>query len=700
MKIRELVMNYFNSEDYLPQSKKELLRTFKINKKDKRMFEKLLKSLEKDKKIICSNNKYYTYNSSRIITGKYEANKRGFGFVIGEDFDVFIRFENSMYAMDSDEVCAVITDKKPDCNYEGKIIKILNRATKRVVGTYQDNDSFGFITCDDVKIVYDVFVNKSASKGAKHGDKVVAEIIKYPDKNKNPEGRVVEIIGKIDDPGIDITSIIKSYELREYFPNRVKDELEEINYDIDSEEIARRVDYRDLLTITIDGVDSKDLDDAISVVKDDDKYTLYVHIADVAHYVRERTYLDKEAYLRGNSYYLLDRVLPMLPKELSNGICSLNPNEDRLTLSVRMDIDKNGEVLSHKISEAIINSDHRLNYPQVSDFLEGKKKAEELGLEGLEDTLKNMEELMHILNEKRNKRGNIDFDIVETKVVLDEKGKVIDIRPDERRVANKIIEEFMIAANETVAKDYFMKDIPFVYRVHEKPKREKMFYLSEFLKRFELYINPDNVTSADIANVLNELKGKKESELISNIILRTMQKARYTYEELGHFGLASKYYSHFTSPIRRYSDLIIHRIIKDFMNGRLKESKIVYYEKNLDQITKHISETELVQEKAERDIVQMKCAEYMQDKIGNVYVGKVSSLTSFGVYVMLENTIEGLCHFSNMDDDFYYFDETEYKVIGKDSLNEYKIGMKVRVAVLDASKETRTIDFKILGVVE
>ncbi len=343
-------------------------------------------------------------------------------------------------------------------------------------------------------------------------------------------------------------------------------------------------------------------------------------------------------------------------KELSNGICSLNPNEDRLTLSVRMDIDKDGEVLSHKISEAIINSDHRLNYPQVSDFLEGKKKAEELGLEGLEDTLKNMEELMHILNEKRNKRGNIDFDIVETK--------------------------------------------PFVYRVHEKPKREKMFYLSEFLKRFELYINPDNVTSADIANVLNELKGKKESELISNIILRTMQKARYTYEELGHFGLASKYYSHFTSPIRRYSDLIIHRIIKDFMNGRLKESKIVYYEKNLDQITKHISETELVQEKAERDIVQMKCAEYMQDKIGNVYVGKVSSLTSFGVYVMLSNTIEGLCHFSNMDDDFYYFDEIEYKVIGKDSLNEYKIGMKVRVAVLDASKETRTIDFKILGVVE
>ena len=442
------------------------------------------------------------------------------------------------------------------------------------------------------------------------------------------------------------------------------------------------------------------MDDAISIVKNDDKYTLYVHIADVAHYVRERTYLDKEAYLRGNSHYLLDRVLPMLPKELSNGICSLNPNEDRLTLSVRMDIDKNGEVISHKISEAIINSDYRLNYPQVSDFLEGKKKAEELGLEGLEDTLKNMEELMHILNEKRNKRGNIDFDIVETKVVLDEKGKVIDIRPDERRVANKIIEEFMIAANETVAKDYFMKDIPFVYRVHEKPKREKMFYLSEFLKRFELYINPDNITSADIANVLNELKGKKESELISNIILRTMQKARYTYEELGHFGLASKYYSHFTSPIRRYSDLIIHRIIKDFMNGRLKESKIVYYEKNLDQITKHISETELVQEKAERDIVQMKCAEYMQDKIGNVYVGKVSSLTSFGVYVMLSNTIEGLCHFSNMDDDFYYFDETEYKVIGKDSLNEYKIGMKVRVAVLDASKETRTIDFKILGVVE
>lgn len=700
MKIRELVMNYFNREDYLPQSKKELLRTFKINKKDKRMFEKLLKSLEKDKKIICSNNKYYTYNSSHIITGKYEANKRGFGFVIGEDFDVFIRFENSMYAMDSDEVCAVITDKKSDGNYEGKIIKILNRATKRVVGTYQDNDSFGFITCDDVKIVYDIFVNKSASKGAKHGDKVVAEIIKYPDKNKNPEGRVVEIIGKIDDPGIDITSIIKSYELREYFPNRVKDELEEINYEIDSEEIARRVDYRDLLTITIDGVDSKDLDDAISVVKNDDKYTLYVHIADVAHYVRERTYLDKEAYLRGNSYYLLDRVLPMLPKELSNGICSLNPNEDRLTLSVRMDIDKNGKVLSHKISEAIINSDHRLNYPQVSDFLEGKKKAEELGLEGLEDTLKNMEELMHILNEKRNKRGNIDFDIVETKVILDEKGKVVDIRPDERRVANQIIEEFMIAANETVAKDYYMKDIPFVYRVHEKPKREKMFYLSEFLKRFELYINPDNVTSADLANVLNELKGKKESELISNIVLRTMQKARYTYEELGHFGLASKYYSHFTSPIRRYSDLIIHRIIKDFMNGRLKESKIVYYEKNLDQITKHISETELVQEKAERDIAQMKCAEYMQDKIGNVYVGKVSSLTSFGVYVMLENTIEGLCHFSNMDDDFYYFDETEYKVIGKDSLNEYKIGMKVRVAVLDASKETRTIDFKILGVVE
>ena len=700
MKIRELVMNYFNREDYVPQSKKDLLRAFKITKKDKKIFERLLKSLEKDKKIICSNDKYYTYNSSHIIKGKYEANKRGFGFVIGDDFDVFIRFENSMYAMDSDEVCAIITDKKLDGNYEGKIIKILSRATKRVVGTYQDNGSFGFIRCDDVKIIYDVFINKSNSKGAKHGDKVVAEIIKYPDKNKNPEGRVVEIIGKEDDPGIDITSIIKSYELREYFPNRVKDELEDINYDISSEEIARRVDYRDLLTVTIDGVDSKDLDDAISLVKSGDMYTLYVHIADVANYVKERTYLDKEAYLRGNSYYLLDRVLPMLPKELSNGICSLNPNEDRLTLSVKMDIDKNGEVLSHKISEAVINSDYRLNYTQVSDLLEGKKKAAELGLDAIEDTLKNMQDLMHILNDKRNKRGNIDFDIVETKVVLDEKGKVLDIKPEERRVANKIIEEFMIAANETVAKEYFMKDLPFVYRVHEKPKREKMFYLSEFLKRFDLYINPDNVTPADLARVLNELKGKKESALISNIVLRTMQKARYTYEELGHFGLASKYYSHFTSPIRRYSDLIIHRIIKDFMNGRLKESKIVYYEKNLDQMTKHISETELVQEKAERDIVQMKCAEYMQDKIGNVYVGEVSSLTSFGVYVMLENTMEGLCHFANMDDDFYYFDETEYKVIGKDSLNEYRIGMKVRVAVLDASKETRTIDFKILGVVE
>ena len=623
MKIRELVMNYFNREDYVPQSKKDLLRAFKITKKDKKIFERLLKSLEKDKKIICSNDKYYTYNSSHIIKGKYEANKRGFGFVIGDDFDVFIRFENSMYAMDSDEVCAIITEKKLDGNYEGKIIKILSRATKRVVGTYQDNGSFGFIRCDDVKIIYDVYINKSNSKGAKHGDKVVAEIIKYPDKNKNPEGRVVEIIGKEDDPGIDITSIIKSYELREYFPNRVKDELEDINYDISSEEIERRVDYRDLLTVTIDGVDSKDLDDAISLVKSGDMYTLYVHIADVANYVKERTYLDKEAYLRGNSYYLLDRVLPMLPKELSNGICSLNPNEDRLTLSVKMDIDKNGEVLSHKISEALINSDYRLNYTQVSDLLEGKKKAAELGLDAIEDTLKNMQDLMHILNDKRNKGGNIDFDIVETKVVLDEKGKVLDIKPEERRVANKIIEEFMIAANETVAKEYFMKDLPFVYRVHEKPKREKMFYLSEFLKRFDLYINPDNVTPADLARVLNELKGKKESALISNIVLRTMQKARYTYEELGHFGLASKYYSHFTSPIRRYSDLIIHRIIKDFMNGRLKESKIVYYEKNLDQMTKHISETELVQEKAERDIVQMKCAKYMQDKIGNVYVGEV-----------------------------------------------------------------------------
>lgn len=699
MSIKRIIKEYLMSKEYSPMNRIDLAEHFGMKKGDYKDFFKVLKSMEKEDLIYKTDNGLYkAFNDSQILRGTFDANRAGFGFVVveGREDDIFVSSENTMYAMDGDEVSVRLFENRYGSREEGKIIKINSRKNKKIVGLYLDSDKYGFVIPDNKKIIYDIFIRNEKKRNAANNDKVIVEIIKWPEKNKNPEGRIVEIFGKKDDPHIDISSIIKSYDLREFFPNKVIEEAESISDFISPEEIKKRKDYRDILTFTIDGVDAKDLDDAISLDITKDGYKLYVHIADVAHYVKEKSLMDKEAYLRGNSYYLLDRVLPMLPKKLSNNLCSLNPDEDRLSLTVEMNFDKSGNISGHEINEGIIRSDKRLNYEDVSDFLENKKSAEDLNFDKIKDILENMRDLRNLLYSRRKVRGAIDFNFQETEIILNDDGSVRDVRAYDRRIANSIIEEFMLVCNETVAEEYFFRGLPFVYRVHDKPKNDKIKSLNEFLKTFGYSLKGSEIHPKEIQKITDAIKGKSEEALLSNLLLRSMQKAEYSFEERGHFGLAARYYSHFTSPIRRYSDLIIHRIIKDVINGKFTELKSRIYENSLEDITKHISKTELIQEKAERDIIDMKCAEYMSEHIGDEYNGIISSLNSFGIFIVLENTIEGLCRFSSMEDDFYYFDEVKYEVSGEHKKKRYKIGDKVRITVIDADKERRTVDFKII----
>lgn len=704
MTIRERIISFMEEKDYRPMTKEEIAAGFQIDRHASKAFFDVVDSLEREGRIIKTNDeKYNLIDDDYLIVGRLEGHERGFGFVIPEDkergSDIFIPKDYMNDAMHGDKVIAnIIRKASPDRREEGEILRILERRDNKIVGSFEDNRTFGFVTPDDNKIGHDIFIPKAQFLKAKSNQKVVVEIIKWPKNGKNPEGRVVEVLGYLSEAGTDILSIIRQFDLPEKFPQEVINYVDNINQEVTEEDIASRLDLRDLKTFTIDGFDAKDLDDAISIEKKENgNYILGVHIADVSHYVRENSVLDKEAENRGNSVYLLDRVIPMLPEELSNGICSLNPNEDRLCLSVTMEIDKSGTVIDHRIEETVINSKHRLVYDDVSDYLELGTEESIKKLDGVLEELSNMKDLAEILRDKRDRRGSIDFNFPETTIILDDKGVPVEIREEERRIGNKLIEEFMLITNETVSEHYFWADIPFLYRIHEDPAPERIADFNKIIYNFGYSIKgQQEIHPKDLQILMEEIKGKSEESLISMLMLRSLKKAVYSEVPGSHFGLASKYYSHFTAPIRRYPDLIIHRIIKLFINGSLSNNKIDKLIEELPEIADHSSMTERRAEEAEREVDDMKKAQYMQQYIGYEFKGIVSSLTNFGIFVQLENTIEGLVHFSTMKDDYYHFDEDNYYVIGERTHNIYRLGQEVKIRVTDANVAKRVIDFILI----
>ncbi len=702
MNIREAIVEFMESKEYRPMLREEILIQFGIDKSESKEFYKVLEGLEKDGVLVRNqNHRYGLLNTDYLVVGKLEGHEKGFGFVISKDKvreDVFITAENMNGAMNGDTVVANILKKsEAGKREEGEIIRVLERGNKFLVGTFEENNNFGFLIPDDQKISYDVFIPKAHTKGALNNQKVVIEITKWPEARRNPEGKVIEVLGFLSDPGTDILSIIRQFDLPEKFPEKVQEEANNAPESISKRDIEGRVDLRRLKTFTIDGADAKDLDDAVSIeTLENGNYKLGVHIADVAHYVHENSPMDREALERGNSVYLIDRVIPMLPRELSNGICSLNPNVDRLTLSVIMEINKNGSVVDHQIFESVINSSYRLVYDDISDYLENDDEAAKEKLKDLLEELKLMEDLMQILYDKRDSRGSIDFDFPETKITLDDQGKPIEIKKDERRIANRLIEEFMLVTNETVAEEYFWAEVPFLYRIHEDPNPEKLVDFAKFIHNFGYSLKGKEIHPKELQLLIQEIRGKKEELVISTLLLRSLRKAIYSSTPDTHFGLASKYYAHFTAPIRRYPDLMIHRIIKQYIKGKLSLDKQGRLEKILPEIAEHTSMTERRADEAEREVADLKKAQYMKDKIGEEFQGIISSLTNFGIFVQLENTIEGLVHFSNMLDDYYHFDEEKFHIIGERTNRLYKLGDEVTIKVIGVDIAKRNIDFQIV----
>lgn len=693
--IKDKILEVLKSQE--PMTEEQIMKFFNVKNKEKKEISKILEDLQESEEIFFEENKkkYYIVDGENFAMGKIQGNEKGFGFLLQEDEDVFIAPGNMNSAMNGDIAVVKIFKESTGASLEGKVIAIAKRANEKLVGTFQKQKSFGFVVPDEKRLGYDVFIPKRFMLNAKDGQKVVVQIDKWPSKDKKPEGKVVEILGFPGEKGVDILSVAASFNLPMGFSKEAIRKAKSIPQEVSKKMMEHRVDLRNLTTFTIDGADSKDFDDAVSIEKlSNGNYYLGVHIADVAHYVRERDELDKEAYKKGNSVYLVDKVIPMLPRELSNGICSLNEGVDRLTLSVMMEVNKNGKVVNHSIVESVINSKRRLIYDNVSDFIEDVKKDD--SLVGLEDEILYMADLAKILMTKRENRGSIDFDFPEAKIVVDENGHPVDIYKEERRVANKIIEEFMILCNEVVAEDYFWLEIPFLYRIHEEPEEERINSLNSTIRHLGYKLNTQNLSSRDVQDLINEVKGKEEELFVSTLVLRSMRKAKYSAEQGIHFGLASKYYSHFTSPIRRYSDLVIHRVIKDIMHNKLSDSRVDYLEEMLPMIAEHVSATEKTSQEAERMVESIKMAEYMHDRIGEEYDGIISSITSFGIFVQLENTIEGLVGYNAMDD-YFEFNEEEYTAVGRDTNKIYHMGDKVKIRVTNANTTKGTIDFEFIG---
>lgn len=635
--------------------------------------------------------------------GTFIGHPKGFGFVEieGQDEDIFIPESDTGTAMHQDKVRIIIRDdKKEGKRQEGVVVKVLERGMPEIVGTYQLNRDFGFVISDNPKFSKDIFIPRKEAAGIKNGDKVIAVITDYGSGNKNPEGKIKENLGNIRTPGTDILAIVKSFGIPSEFPEKVMKQAQRVPDHVLDADRDGRLDLRYLQTVTIDGEDAKDLDDAISLTKEGDIYHLGVHIADVSNYVQYNSALDREALKRGTSVYLADRVVPMLPERLSNGICSLNQGEDRLALSCLMDIDEKGKVVSHQIAETVINVNERMCYTDVKNILEDTDEEAKKRYEALIPMFFMMKELSGILRNSRHHRGSIDFDFPESKIILNAAGKAIDVKPYEANVATKIIEDFMLMANETVAQEYCTEEIPFVYRTHDNPDPEKVESLLTLLHNQGVKIQKakEEITPKEIQQIIESIEGLPNEAMISRLVLRSMKQAKYTTECSGHFGLAAKYYCHFTSPIRRYPDLQIHRIIKDNLRGRLmREGRTEHYAEILDEVARQSSVCERRADEAERESDKLKKAEYMSYHLGEEFEGIISGVTGWGLYVELPNTVEGLVHVNTLRDDYYVFDQESYELCGEMTKKVYKLGDKVRVRVADADKMLKTVDFELVS---
>ena len=701
-KRKKIIYEFMCDDMYVPMKLKELAILLQVPKEQRSELKAVMDALEAEGKVHVSQKGKYLKGAGRTLRGVYQAHPRGFGFVTieGETDDIFIPEKETNGALHGDTVEILLTASPEGKRKEGKIVKIAERGTAKIVGLYQvaKGKHYGFVIPDNQRFLQDIFVPEERAKGAVDGHKVVVELTSYGSDNAKPEGKIVEILGHVNDPGVDIMSIVKSYDLPVEFPEKVMNQAERVPEEVSDADMAGRKDLREWVMVTIDGEDAKDLDDAVSLTRTEDgkNWILGVHIADVANYVQERSALDREALHRGTSVYLADRVIPMLPHRLSNGICSLNAGVDRLAMSCIMTVDAKGDVIDHEICESVIRVNERMSYTSVKKILEDHDEEETTRYIDLVPMFEEMEQLAGILRNRRHQRGSIDFDFPESKIMLDEEGHPMEIRSYDRNVATKIIEDFMLLANETVAEEYYWREIPFVYRVHETPDEDKIKKLAILINNFgySLHIS-DEVRPGQIQKLLAKIQGTPQETMISRLALRSMKQARYTPENDGHFGLAARYYTHFTSPIRRYPDLQIQRIIKDDLRGRMNEKKMEHYQTILPEVTRQASETERRAEEAERETIRLKKAEYMEAHIGEVFEGVISGITNWGIYVELSNTIEGLVHVANMYDDHYDYYEDRYEMVGEHTGKTYKLGETVYVRVIDADCLTRTIDFEM-----
>ncbi|MGE7603292.1 ribonuclease R [Peribacillus sp. NPDC097675] len=702
------LLTYMKDEAYKPLTVQELEEALKIE--DSAEFKNFVKALvkmeEKGLVVRTRSNRYGLPQKMNLFRGKLTGHAKGFAFVTPEDNpgmdDIFIPPNETGTAMHGDIVMVRVSSETSGSRQEGTVIRILERGIKQVVGTYSESKNFGFVIPDDKKIANDIFIPQHASHGAVEGHKVVVKLTSYPEGRVSAEGEVIEILGHKNDPGVDILSVIHKYGLPMEFPEDVMEQANAVSDTIKDSEIGNRRDLRNEVLVTIDGADAKDLDDAVGVTRlENGNYKLGVHIADVSHYVTEGSPIDKEALERGTSVYLVDRVIPMIPHRLSNGICSLNPQVDRFTLSCEMEITPEGEVVSHDIFESVIKTTERMTYGNVNKILVDKDEEQLERYESLVPMFQDMEQLAAILRKKRMNRGAIDFDFNEARVVVDEEGHPTDVVLRERSVAEKLIEEFMLAANETVAEHFNRLDVPFIYRIHEDPKPEKLQRFFEFITNFGYIVrgSANDVHPKALQEIIQAIAGKPEETVISTVMLRSMQQAKYDPESLGHFGLSAEFYTHFTSPIRRYPDLIVHRLIRTYLiEGKLDDATKEKWNAILPDIADHTSKRERRSVDAERETDDLKKAEYMLDKIGEEYTGIIGSVTNFGMFVELPNTIEGLVHVSFMTDDYYRFDERQLAMIGERTGKVFRIGDEIDIRVANVNKEERAIDFEIIGM--
>ena len=697
----EKILAMVNDHQYRPMTIDEMAQVLGFDKQEKKVLRNTVEELLKEGSLLkIKKEKIVLPERYGVYVGRIDVNKRGFGFVFrGEGKgDIFVPENALKTAMNGDKVqVKLIRENAGTRRAEGEILEVLERKNSKIIGVYEQTKAFGFVSPEDQKLQHDVFISKSNRNFAETGDVVVVEITKWPEKGRNPEGIILEILGKKGDKGVDILTVVKKFNLPEAFPPKVLSYTDSLSETAEEKEFSKRRDLRGEKIMTIDGADAKDLDDAVSVVKlENGLYKLSVHIADVSHYVRENTPLDKEAFKRATSVYLLDLVIPMLPEKLSNGLCSLNPFEPKLALSCDMIIDGEGKVVEHEIYESVIESKLRATYEDVTKVLQGEMNETLAKYEEFVPMIEDMRDLQRILEMKREKRGAIEFDFPESKIKLDKLGKPVEVSLYPREISNKIIEEFMLVCNETVSEHMFWTHMPFIYRVHEEPDEEKLKAFTEFSYNLgypvKLYAG---IQPKSLQEVLKKVEGKKEEPVLSKLLLRSMMQARYAPENIGHFGLAATYYSHFTSPIRRYPDLLIHRIIKEFLHGKIDEKRVRSLVPIVSEASKQASEMERVAVDAERELDALKKAEFMQQHIGEVFEGIISSVTNFGLFVELPNTIEGLVHITSLYDDYYVYDERYMTLIGERTGKKYALGEKIRVLVSNVNLDSREIFFEV-----